>query len=249
MAVKTNPIGIFSNSTLKIFACLFMLIDHIGYHLLPNVEILRLIGRLAFPIFAYLIAEGCKYTKNKLKHFLLIFIIGFLYFIFVYFYANMLYGSIFLTFSFSILYIYLLQYLKKFSLTNNYEFSKIIVSIIVFLIALIPSYFIFEEIEIDYGFTGMLIPVIISIVDLKKYTINKFTKFVDNHFFKLLILTILLVLYSFNSPFGNKQLYSLLALIPLLLYNEKPGNKKLKYAFYIFYPAHLIIIELINMLI
>ena len=69
MEVKGNKIGIFSNSTLKIFACLFMLIDHIGFHLYPRIFELRLIGRLAFPIFAFLIAEGCKYTKNKLKHF------------------------------------------------------------------------------------------------------------------------------------------------------------------------------------
>ena len=104
MEVK-NKLGILSNSTLKILACIFMFIDHIGYHLLPHIYVLRLIGRLSFPIFAFLIVEGCKYTRNKLKHFLLIFSIGFGYFIFVYLYANLVYGSIFITFSFSILYL------------------------------------------------------------------------------------------------------------------------------------------------
>ena len=62
---------IFSSSTLKLLACLFMLIDHAGLLLFPRYKIFRIIGRLAFPIFAYLIAEGCRYTRNKLKHFLL----------------------------------------------------------------------------------------------------------------------------------------------------------------------------------
>jgi hypothetical protein len=249
MKIKTNKIGILSNSTLKIIACILMLIDHIGAHLLPHIFILRLIGRLSFPIFAFLIAEGCKYTKNKLKHFLLLFSMGLFYLIFVYLYANMLFGSIFITFSFSILYIYLLQLLKKFSFSNKYILPKILLSIIIFIILLFPSYCIFNLIEIDYEFSGMLIPVIISIFDLKKYTNNKYIKYIDNLYTKLFILSILLILYSLSSPFGIYQFFSLFALIPLCLYNEKPGNKKLKYGFYLFYPVHLIIIEIFKILI
>lgn len=248
MFVDCSKIRIFSNSTLKIFACIFMLIDHIGYHLLPQIIELRLIGRLAFPIFAFLIAEGCKYTKNKFKHFFLIFLIGILYFFFLLFYANMVYGSVFLTFSFSILYIYLLDYFKKIISTSNHKLSMSILSIFIFIISLIPSYFIFDRIVIDYGFLGMLIPVFISLFDLKKHFNYKIIMYMDNLYFKLFILTISLIIYSSNSLFGVTQFYCLLALIPLLLYNEKPGNKKLKYAFYIFYPAHLILIELLYIL-
>ena len=46
-----------------------MLIDHVGVALLPQLEILRVIGRLSFPIFAYMIAEGCRYTKNRVRYF------------------------------------------------------------------------------------------------------------------------------------------------------------------------------------
>ena len=60
-----SKIKILSSNQLKIIACITMLIDHIGYYLLPNVGVLRLIGRLTFPIFAFLISEGAKYTKNK----------------------------------------------------------------------------------------------------------------------------------------------------------------------------------------
>jgi hypothetical protein len=60
-----NPIGFLSGSTIKIIACILMAIDHIGYHLFPNLIILRIIGRLSMPLFAFFIAEGCYYTKNK----------------------------------------------------------------------------------------------------------------------------------------------------------------------------------------
>lgn len=50
--------------TLQVIAMTAMLIDHIGSILLPGVLALRVIGRLAFPIFAFFVAEGCEKTKN-----------------------------------------------------------------------------------------------------------------------------------------------------------------------------------------
>ena len=58
-----------SGNALKIIACISMLVDHVGLMLLPNEIWLRYIGRIAFLIFAFLISEGCCYTKNKLKYF------------------------------------------------------------------------------------------------------------------------------------------------------------------------------------
>ena len=65
-----------------------MAFDHIGVALFPKVAILRYIGRLAFPIFAFMIAEGAKYTRNKVKYFLMIFIIGVICQVFNYFFNN-----------------------------------------------------------------------------------------------------------------------------------------------------------------
>ena len=53
---------------LKWIAVLTMVIDHIGYVFYPNVSEFRMIGRLAYPIFAYLIAEGSVRTSNKRKY-------------------------------------------------------------------------------------------------------------------------------------------------------------------------------------
>ena len=67
---NNNPIGLISGSTLKIIGCILMIVDHVGCILFPRIMFFRIVGRLAMPIFAFLIAEGCYYTKNKLKHFL-----------------------------------------------------------------------------------------------------------------------------------------------------------------------------------
>ena len=53
-----------TGNQLKIIAMICMTVDHVGFILFPKQEIFRIIGRLAFPIFAYMIAEGCRYTRN-----------------------------------------------------------------------------------------------------------------------------------------------------------------------------------------
>ena len=108
-----SKISILSGNTLKIFACICMLIDHIGYILLPNIIILRIIGRIAFPIFAYMIAEGCKYTRNKLKYFILIFASGVVFQIVYFLFVGDWHINIFITLALAILAIYSLQFLKN----------------------------------------------------------------------------------------------------------------------------------------
>ena len=64
-------ICVLSGNMLKIIAAVSMFIDHMGAVLFPGVMIFRILGRIAFPIFAFMIAEGCRYTKNRIKYFLL----------------------------------------------------------------------------------------------------------------------------------------------------------------------------------
>ena len=56
--------------TLKLIAAALMLTDHVGSILLPEVLALRCIGRLAFPLFAFFIAEGYARTRNFWKYLL-----------------------------------------------------------------------------------------------------------------------------------------------------------------------------------
>ncbi|WPS85352.1 TraX family protein (plasmid) [Brevibacillus halotolerans] len=50
---------------LKIIAVLSMVIDHIGAVFFPHLIIFRIIGRLAFPIFAFQLAQGARFTSNS----------------------------------------------------------------------------------------------------------------------------------------------------------------------------------------
>lgn len=72
-----NPkFGILNGNHLKLIAAFTMLLDHAGILLFPRVTLFRILGRLAYPIYAYMIAEGCRYTRNKLRYFLMVFGLG-----------------------------------------------------------------------------------------------------------------------------------------------------------------------------
>ena len=70
MPIQTKKFAGFTGNELKLIALVSMTCDHVGLQLLPNVLFLRILGRLAFPIFAYMIAEGCRYTRSRKKYLL-----------------------------------------------------------------------------------------------------------------------------------------------------------------------------------
>lgn len=60
-----------SQEGLKLIACLSMLIDHCGYVFAPGYHIyycMRIIGRIAFPIYCFLLAEGAHYTGSRKRY-------------------------------------------------------------------------------------------------------------------------------------------------------------------------------------
>ncbi len=57
-----------SRFQLKILAIVTMLVDHTGAILFPQFPVLRIIGRISFPIFAFLISEGLLHTSNVKKY-------------------------------------------------------------------------------------------------------------------------------------------------------------------------------------
>ncbi|WP_459129507.1 TraX family protein [Guggenheimella bovis] len=56
------------NDLLKLIALITMTIDHIGLLFFPEDVLLRIIGRIAFPIFAYGIARGIEYTSDRKRY-------------------------------------------------------------------------------------------------------------------------------------------------------------------------------------
>lgn len=242
-----NKIGFLSGSTLKIIACVFMVIDHVGLTLFPEYDIFRILGRLAFPLFAFFIAEGSRYSKHKLRRFSLIFLIGLAFLAFYYVYDRTLYGNIFLTFSISILLDNLLYECKKLAFSDLNKLYAVLL-FVGFLAVLIATYYLYTLIHFEYRFFGMMLPVIINLTNFRGIETETKLKALDNHAVRMVLAMIGMVLLSINGNLGAMQFYCLLAIIPLALYNGKVGCRKMKYAFYIFYPAHLVIIEGIAML-
>jgi hypothetical protein len=220
-----------------------MLIDHIGYVLFPKITILRILGRLAFPIFSFMIAEGCHYTKNKIKYFLTVFILGaFCQGVYAVFdSSSALEFNILITFSISILIVYALQTFKESFFEEKVNYLKQILSLLSLISLIVGAYFLSKYVTIDYGFWGTLAPAFLTLIRVPKGSLNKVWQSIDNHFTRLLFFGGCLVLVAFSV--GGIQIYSLLALPLLLLYSGKRGKYKLKYFFYIFYPTHLAIIQ------
>ena len=108
-----QKIRILSGNALKIIAAVAMLIDHIGLLFFPEQMIFRVIGRIAFPIFAFMIAEGCRYTRNKLRYLLTLSSLALVIQVVYYIAMKSLVMSIFVTFSISIVLVYSLQLFKK----------------------------------------------------------------------------------------------------------------------------------------
>lgn len=226
MPVSNRP---FSGNALKIIAAITMTLDHMGLMLFPRILLLRILGRLAMPIYAYMIAEGCKYTRNRKKYFGMVFGLGAVCQTVYWFVDHDLYFSILITFSLSILLIYALQNWKK---------QQSLPSALLFAGAVAAVWGLNRIFEIDYGFWGCMLPVFAAIPHRTKY---------DRYPFSILTLGLGMILLALD--LGDIQIFSLLALPLLLAYSGKRGKWNMKYFFYIFYPAHLVILEGIAMLV
>ena len=202
-----------------------MLLDHMGILLFPRVELFRILGRLALPIYAYMIAEGCKYTRSRGRY--LGGILGLATVCqAVYFIADgTWYLSVLFTFSAAIVTIYALQNLKS----NPSPGRALVLAGVVAGIWLLN-----REITIDYGFWGCMLPVWPAVFQGTSW---------DRKEVHVAMLGLGLV--ALWMAIGGWQLWSLAAVPLLLLYSGKRGKWKLKYFFYIFYPLHLAALQVL----
>lgn len=206
--------------TLKIIAIISMLIDHIGHIFFPEVMIFRIIGRIAFPIFAYVLAEGFHYTKDVKKYLLRLGLFALLSEIP---YDLAIMGSVlefshqnvFFTLFFGVLMLYVMSRIKN-----------VIMQYAVVLVAILLCQFL----HTDYSNIGVLLVFIFYVFRQRKAE-------------KLLIAGLI-----FLGLTGGIQLYALLALPLIALYNGEQGPK-MKAFFYLFYPAHLLILYLVHLIV
>ena len=228
-----------SSTGLKLLACVFMLCDHVGVRLLPEIMLLRIIGRLAFPLFAFFIGEGCRHTSNRLRHFLCIFVLGAICESVYIIYMGGWYGNILLTFSLSTLLIYLMQWCRNKGALPYY---------CLFGSAIVGTAVLTHYVNFDYGFFGVILPLFAAYPGDRRGEIPALSPAPPAYKYKLILFAIGIMLTAIDNPLGLRQLYALLTIPLLAVYSGKPGKLKLKYFFYIFYPVHLLLIELSAML-
>ena len=146
---------------LKIIAMISMTIDHIGLVLLDDYRPFRIIGRLAFPIFAYLLAEGCFYTRHKKRHFFEVFIAAIICQIGYFVAMGDMYFNVLLTFSLSVPLVYLLLAVKSKRVPSYFFLASVILTVVLcVLLEFVGVYF-------DYGCAGVLLPVFAALGNKK----------------------------------------------------------------------------------
>lgn len=228
-----------NRSLLKWIALIAMTLDHIAFFLInPNTVyylILRIIGRLAFPIFAFMIAEGFRHTKSVLGYVKRLIILGAIFEV-----------MILLIYQF---YDYNLSIIPFFP--NNLIRMNIMFSLALGLIGLyvvthenkrirylvIPAGLL--SILLPYGYYGFGIIMIFGLIK-------------DNQVRMSLFVTLSLIYTSLpqifkDVPFIGGSVWQALAVmsLPLIfLYNGKKGWD-LKWLFYVYYPLHVFVLFMI----
>jgi hypothetical protein len=239
-----------TTSMLKVIAILLMLIDHTGAVIFPEAIILRLIGRLSFPIFAYLIVVGYTKTKSFSKYLtrLVIFatlsqipfslafgekltILSFSDFLSFFVGSPNPHLNVFFTLALGLLAIRTWD--KKES-----ELGRIIIILSLAItanvlhtdynmygIAMILAFYIFRDNKIKTVISQTIVYILFDASQILFYV------------YKFPGITIELAWFS--------QVLSLLSLAFIFTYNNTKG-KDLKFVFYAFYPLHLLILGLIK---
>lgn len=227
-----------SNDKLKIIAVVTMTIDHIGAYLFPHIMLLRIIGRIAFPIFAFMIAEGCTHTRNKKRYLINMSVLAAVCQLLFYRFDTHTFLRIPCTFTLSIIAVYTMQYFIKTLYSDSDNIKKIAAALL--FTAVVGIIFVLnQKVTIDYGFYGCMTPVLVSSVS----AINKNS---GNTTEKLAMLSIALLFISSQSIY--LQYYSLMAVPLLAMYNGKRENIVPKNFFYIYYPLHMAVIYAIKYL-
>lgn len=226
-----------SSESIKIIASATMLIDHSGALLFPQVAILRAIGRISMPLFAFLIAEGCRHTKSKEKYFSRLFILGsvcqLIYIIFSRAADN--YINILLTYAATVGSIMLFERAaERLCLSGQDKSSSVLIAALVVIIIISGVFSVF-----DFSYGLWAAAMIYAAYFLKDENV------------RFAVFSLFLLLYCLYSTFIGYpiQLFAMFSLPLILMYNGKRGNTIPSWFWYLFYPGHLGVLWLLQKLI
>lgn len=214
-----------SGNALKILAMIFMTCDHVAVELLPDWDFLRIIGRLAMPIYAYMIAEGCRFTHDRKKYLLRLSSLALLCQVVYFFAVGSLYQCILVTFSLSVCLIWALE-------TSPKSWGLLVFLASAFLCEGLPVLLKGTDFAVDYGIVGVCLPALVYLGRTREE--------------KLLGFTLGLILLALQ--YGGIQWFGLGAVPLLMLYSGERGKLSIGRLFYFYYPAHLVVIYGLSLL-
>ena len=249
-----------SSCALHIIAMALMVCDHLWATLLGTQRWLTAVGRLAFPIFAFMIVEGFNHTSNIKKYMKRLLIFAVLSEIpFNYMMSGGVIGpfhqNVLWTFLISLLLILLIQklnlkaenLLQKINLTK----AKIVAEIIIFIVVCYIGYFVGNITFVDYFGAGILTVLVFYFFN-KKTWYNLIFQIISIYYINAELLAgmyykVNILGHAIEVP---EQGLAVLALIPIWLYSGKQGYhaKWFKYTCYAFYPVHMLILTLLSRL-
>jgi hypothetical protein len=209
-----------SGNALKLFAMVAMTCDHVGLQLLPQVPLLRMIGRLALPVYAFLIAEGCRHTRSFPRYLARMAAMAALCQVVYLVAMGSLYMCILVTFSLSISLIWAWK-------SGKPLLAAAVTALAFFLCVVLPD--LVPGFEIDYGLPGVLLPVLI-------------------YFGKPMPVFLCAGLALLGLSLGGNQWLAFAAVPVILLYNGERGKRNLGRFFYWYYPLHLAVIYLLSLI-
>lgn len=246
--LKLNCKGFETTSfSLHIMAMLFMLCDHLWGTLVSGNDWLTCIGRIAFPIFAFMIVEGYFHTKDLKKYVKRLFVFALISEI----PFNLALGSrlfypihqnVLWSFLISIGLIYWNEKVKEKAI-----WKRVIVAVLSIIIGYIVGIITF----VDFYHAGILTVLVFYFFRQRKWW-SYVGQFIGLYYINMEILGG----FMYEIPIGGNTFYlmrqglALLALIPIWLYRGEQGyyNKTIKNVYYWFYPVHLLILGLLKMI-
>ncbi len=238
------PFGGITSNMLRIIAVILMLSDHIWATYMSFGDWMTHIGRMAFPIFAFQIAEGFVHTSNFKKYALRL--LGFALVTeipFNLFYSSRLFNpfhqNVLFTLLLGLLAISVIDKAKK-----NITAKNITLSVLWLVLICVASTLGF----VDYGFLGMITVVMFYI--LRNFPFAWLAQFVAMVFINIIFFEGQVFPIEFFSKTLEipSQGFAVFSLIPIWLYGGKKGksSKIMQYGFYAFYPVHMLILYLIK---
>ncbi len=205
---------------LKNIALVTMVIDHIGFCFFPNVLWLRIIGRMAFVLYAFLLVEGFTHTSNLRAYKVKLLLFGLI--------SEIPYDLVFYNSfsSFERQNIFFSLLIGLIGLEYAERKTNLILKFLILFATMLLAY----RLNVDYSMYG------ITLIYLFYY----FRKSKILYFSSIPIISFIYGLYNFIL-----QWFAFLGLVPIYFYNGKRG-KKTGMFYYSFYAGHLLLFYLIK---